>query len=139
MVLGRAAGQRTVKASSSSRHVAHAGSIRLTSGRQIARRNRLSAAGIRVKKIQDNTDLISRLQGMAFLQLLLLFLLTQATEATPTEQAVFESLQNIPEDDLEPGWEMDPLEVLAGNRAINISHAGGELSAMSQDVLQQRQ
>lgn len=51
---------------------------------------------------------------------------------------MFQSLQNIPEDDSEPGWEMDPIEVLAGNQTINISHAGGELSAMSQEVLQQR-
>jgi hypothetical protein len=119
MVLGKSAGikkSRVSDGSSSSRHVHHQFTSRLSSGRIIAKRESLNAISIKKRQAKDRDEQHIRLAAMTT---------TELDELI----AIREGLANNGDLD-QDSWGMDVDSVLAGDTVVDISHAGDEFASV---------
>ena len=120
MVLGKSAGVKKSKVSdgsSSSRHVHHQFTSRLSSGRVIAKPESLNAISIKKRQAKDRDEHHIRLAAMTT---------TELDELI----AIREGLASNGDLDDQDGWRMDVDSVLAGDTVVDISHAGDEFASI---------
>lgn len=129
MTLGRTGGPKKSRSSgtSSSRHVHRLSVARTASGVVIPRRESLTAINIQRRQRQEREE-HQQLHG-------------GTTPAQRREIAAIQSnlAANISEQDADDGWEMDMSEIMTGQTAFDVSHAGGEFTEivdLADDMLQ---
>ncbi|EDR14205.1 uncharacterized protein LACBIDRAFT_322055 [Laccaria bicolor S238N-H82] len=126
MTLGKPPGSRKTKRSgtSSSVHVHHLYTSRSLSGRTSLRQEVLNATAIHKRQAKDRIDHTLRQDAMSAVE-------RDELEAIRTNTTNDSGSRSVDDSNIEhDAWEMDVDAILAGAETIDISHAGGEFTAL---------
>jgi len=132
------------RTSLSSKKVRHCGPSRDKSGRKILpHREVLGPAGLVKKTLQARERQRVRLQGALNITFIFNSLnnTIYTTEMTPDERHALEALRELPLDDndgqhMDLGTIVTVEDILDGSEPLDISHAGGEFSALTKELSQ---